>query len=257
MVRASADALIFDAEGSKALLEQVLTVWVNPEIERRRSAGTWTDGFTLHGAQIIMNIGEAPKVRLNDEVKGVLAGVCARAVEKGECVGWDALSEVKELFLTNQDPDAGHITLLRIDNQFAIFFDCRYNATKVGKHLDAAGEFLGCATHARDKNYQRAFAENLFGAAELIAKSLLMLMPDERVLQNAKHGYIAAELNRRSKLRPLQKDFVQLFNELGPMRHTARYVRGDPELGEATMTKMLATVSDALGRVREDTPRRV
>ena len=43
-------------------MKQVLELWINPEIERRREAGRLPDNFVVTGAQIIMNSDtEAPR----------------------------------------------------------------------------------------------------------------------------------------------------------------------------------------------------
>ena len=67
------------------LMEQVLELWINPEIERRREAGSLPDDFVVTRAQIIMNLAaDAPEVRFNKEIKAVAQFRAARAVEVGE-----------------------------------------------------------------------------------------------------------------------------------------------------------------------------
>jgi hypothetical protein len=64
-------------------MQQVLELWINPEIERRREAGRLPDDFSLTRAQVIMNLdANAPEVRFNKEIKAVVAIRLARAPQR-------------------------------------------------------------------------------------------------------------------------------------------------------------------------------
>jgi len=61
-----------DEEFGQDLMQQVLEIWINPEIERRREAGRLPDDFALTRAQVIMNLdANAHEVRFNKEIKAV------------------------------------------------------------------------------------------------------------------------------------------------------------------------------------------
>lgn len=246
-----------DVDVSQATLNHAFELWINPEIERRRAAGTLPDNFVLHGAQIIMNVGESNEVRLNAEVKAVLSGTCNRPIENGEWVGWDDFSDIRNvMLLEDHDPNAGHVTIIRVRDRWLLAFDFNYNAANVKAHLDGADEFLAVAAHAHTKKFVRPFAENLFAAAELTAKAQLMLRPDSRVLEVKSHGYVASQINLTAHHGNADREFVKALNLLGRLRGRSRYIEGEVDLDENQMATMFQAVSRTLKAVRGRVPER-
>src|ERR1019366_7010337 len=90
------------------LLQQAFDIWINPELTRRRAEGTLRGDFALDAAQIIMNLGSRPVVRLNREVKGVLKGFAAGPIPEGASVTRDDLLGIAGIELTTEDANAGH-----------------------------------------------------------------------------------------------------------------------------------------------------
>lgn len=89
------------------LLQQAFDIWINPELARRRAEGTLADDFVLDAAQIIMNLGSGPIVRLNREIKGVLKGFAAGPIAEGASVTRDDLRGIASIELTAADADSG------------------------------------------------------------------------------------------------------------------------------------------------------
>ena len=147
-------------DGSATFLRQVFELWLNPEIERRKSAGAQCVPFALHRAQVIMNVGAPNVVRLNDEVR---AGFFAKprgdlsTLKVGEPIDWDAIETIEEVRLTDHDADAAHVTLLLVGGRWLLTFDFRYNSSRARKLCDAAEQFFEAAVNARAKNHDRAF----------------------------------------------------------------------------------------------------
>ena len=113
---------------------------VKPGRERRRQAGHLPEAFELHAAQVIFDMElDAPKVRLNEEVKAVFKARANQALEAGEAVRWADITELVVLQLTDQDPNAGHLTVLRKPDGWWITFDFRYNATRIAETVQAVG----------------------------------------------------------------------------------------------------------------------
>jgi hypothetical protein len=53
------------------LFDQVLSIWVNPEIEKRKQAGVINDKFVFWAAQVIMDPSGPEQIRLNEEARGI------------------------------------------------------------------------------------------------------------------------------------------------------------------------------------------
>ena len=69
------------------------------------------------------------------------------------------------------------------------------------------------ADHARKRGLKRAVMENLFAVAELTAKGLLLLMPDERLLDSKSHRFIGRATNAQGHLGNSPTSFVEALNE--------------------------------------------
>ena len=248
---------LLDQEGCQRFLQQVFDLWVNPEIERRRQAGTLPPSFQLESAQVIMNVGEPTLVRLNIEVRAVMRVVPAVPVkesDKGNPIYWDQISSIEEIQLLDLDPNAGHVTMLKAPKGWAISFDFRYNAQRVQELLQTAEEFLDSAEHAGTQNHPRVFMENLFAAAELTAKARLMMEPDEQLLKAKSHKLIGQKINLEGHLGNVDRDFVRLLNQLTRERGTARYVEGKVDLETNQMASMAGVVRSCLGTVKSSAP---
>lgn len=248
-----------DARMGEATLKQALRVWIEPEIERRRAEGTLPENFELLGAQVIMNVGEKTRVRLNGEVRGAMVTRLKKpsATEKGEPVYWDQIEDVDEIQLAEEDANAGHLTIVRADTRWLIAFNFRYNAQRAETVISAAKEFLDTAVHANEHGRERAFRENLFGAVELIAKSRLLLNPDPDVLKARTHQGVSSKIHQEARLGNVDRSFVALLKKLEGYRPTARYVAGDVEHDRGVNDAMIALARETLEAVEQMIPKRV
>src|SRR5258708_4270399 len=102
-----------DEQTKEMVVRQALDLWINPEIERRREAGTLPEGFALSGAQVIFGAGDGPpEVRLNEEVKAAFLVKAKREVTEGEELTADDIASYEDILLTEDDPNAGHLTIV-------------------------------------------------------------------------------------------------------------------------------------------------
>ena len=254
----SDDTAPFTEEHNQALFKQVFDLWINPEIERRRTAGTLPDDFILRAAQVIMNVGSPNEIRLNHEVAVVLGIRLDRDVKPGDLAYEEDLDRIEELYLTKErDPNAGHLSLLRVKNRWLLCFDFRYNALRAEELLDAADQFFEAAVGARSRKHSHSFAENLFAATELAAKAELILRPDEQMLKKGTHKLISSRINRERHYGNVDSEFVDVLNKLGQLRGATRYLQASCFLDDEEMSAMEATVAAMLKRTREAVPKRV
>lgn len=244
-----------DPELGQSVFEQTWQFWVSPEIERRRADGRLPPDFELCRAQVMFGMGnEPPEVRLNDEVRGVVTAVAARAIEKGQLVTTDDISSVTEVMRSEDDADSGHITMLLTNGGWTIAFDFRRNASHMERHAERAGAFIRAAERALADRDLPVFAETLFAAVELMAKGLLLWMPDDALLKSKTHGTIHARFNQQRALGNVDPQFAELLNALTAQRQSARYVRGDFRMSVSEGRQMIGVARAMLEALRAETP---
>ncbi len=165
------------ADANRRTMEDVFRIWINPEVERRQEAGLVTTPFPLEKAQVVLNVDQPVQIRLNDEVKAImkvdLQEESKRDLKRGQPVLWDMVKSIVDVQLTDEDPNAAHITMIAILGRgWWMHFDFRYNTARVRDTIEAAEQFLAAAEFAGGQAHRRAFAENLFAAT---ASSLALL----------------------------------------------------------------------------------
>jgi HEPN domain-containing protein len=234
-----------DEQIAEAVTRQTMDFWINPEIERRREAGTLPDGFALSAAQVILDpSAEAPEVRLNEEVKAAALVEAKRDIAKGEPLTAEDISSYKDIILTEDDPNAGHITIVPHQGHWALSFDFRRNAAHIGEHIERARQFLDTAIWARHEGMLGPFVDNLFSATELMAKGFLIWMPDEKLLRGRNHGALHARFNQERKMENVDPRFAKLLNDLAALRRPARYLARDFSLSNEKMDELLAVAEE-------------
>jgi hypothetical protein len=250
-----------EAEAKQRTIDDAFRLFITPEIERRQAAGLVPTPYRLLKAQVVMNVDRPTEVRLNDEVKAVVfvevKDELKPNMQAGRPVMWDEIKSISEVRLTDADPNAAHITLIVIPGRgFGLFLDFRYNATRVAATIDAAEQFLAAAIFSAGQCHGRAFAENLFGAAELTAKAMLLMLPFPELLTSKKHTLVAQRLNQVGRYpENVDRAFVELLNDLGPMRGEARYVAGAVSWSSDEMQLKAAVVRTTLDRVKAQAPK--
>jgi hypothetical protein len=199
-----------DEQGAQHLFEEVLDLWIHPEIERRRAAGLLPDDFLVYKAQVVLNLDAPTQVRLNHEVVAAARLKVNRPIRKGEIVTVGDVDEIADIQLTDLDPNAGHVTLVLLRDTWHIRFDFRYNAARITAMLDTARQFLDCASVALEKEHLRAFVDNLFSATELMAKGEL-LQSHEEFLTSKKHDLVFVRYSHWSYLGNADQRYAQLL----------------------------------------------
>lgn len=236
----------------EAILQQFMDLFFIPEFNRRKEAGQLPAGATLSAAQVIFHLdGRPPDIRLNDEIRAIadirLSLPKGAVKQPGESILASEVGEVTRIRLTpDDDPDAGHATFVLIGDAWHIGFDFRYNKSIARRHLDVARQFLGCADFARSRRHWVPFVDNLYSAAELIAKATLLFIPDPMLRKSRKHQAIHSRYNRFASLGNVRAADRKTFNQLYTLRPGVRYLTQEVVLTPKDATKLLATVTKML-----------
>ena len=232
-------------------MQQIMDIFVTPEVTRRQENGELPRPLDLRAAQIIFYInGRKPEVRINSEVKAVGKVKLKPGVSKnpGDPVYENDLEGVAEITLTeNDDPNCGHATLLRLGDMWLLAFDFIYNKALAKKHIDDAKQFIQAAEFLFSQKYWNAFVDNLFSAAELLAKAILLTFwSDPKFQQKATHEAIHSRYNRFAHLGNVDPHHAETFNKLSRLRYPARYSRDYFSLSESEAEELLERIKGML-----------
>lgn len=245
-------------EFGRKVFEQFMDLFVTPEVKRRQENGELKKPLDLRAAQIIFfPDGRKPEVRVNSEIRAIgkiklKPGISKKA---GEPIFRHELEGLEEINLTEEDdPDCGHATLVRVGiSKWIIAFDFRYNKALSRKHINAAKQFYESAEFSLNKRNWSPFIDNLFSAAELLARSILLSMSDPKFRRKATHKAIQFRYNRFADLGNVEAVYRETFNKLSGLRDRARYLKGDISICEDEARRLL----DIIKSMMEDASRRV
>jgi uncharacterized protein (UPF0332 family) len=235
-------------EIGQRLLAQLMNLFVYPEIARRQKAGEIEKPLNLRSAQIVFFPDDRkPLVRINSEIKAVGRVKLRKAVskERGDHILEDEVENLDEINRPEEDyPDCGHATLIRIRDRWTIAFDFRVNKSLARKHIAAAYEFLRSAERCLKFNDWHPFLDNLFSAAELSVRSILLTMRDK----TQTHKGVSIRFNRFADLGNVDPEYKKTFNRLYGARDRARYLKGDITIREEEARSMLHDVKGLIRR---------
>ena len=207
-----------------------MDLFITPEVIRRQELGELARPLDLRGAQIVFYPdGRKPAIRINEEVKVLAKMKLKSGIEKdyGDPVYANELDGLEEFMLTQEDdPDCGHVTLLKFNGRWLMGFDFLYNKGLAKKIIDIATEFIDAAEFSLSRQSWSAFADNSFSAAELLAKAtLLVTWPDPKFRDKTTHESIHSRYNWFAHLNEIDGRHVTAFNKLSRMRYPARYAK--------------------------------
>lgn len=212
------------------VFQQVMDIFVIPEMERRRKEGKIKDGTIISKMQIVFSLDKGTNViRLNEEVKAIAEAKLnkPKKIEKGDVIYEVEVNAIENIKLTDEDLNCAHITLLLFKNNWIISFDFRYNKERVKAHIEASKEFYESAINSLDNDRLRPFYENAFASAELSAKGILLTLPDKKILEGKNHKDRINKFENWAKLGNVKIEFSTTLSSLSDLRDSARYLSSD------------------------------
>jgi len=217
-----------DSEAGQVFLADIVRLFLEPEIQRRHERGELQIPVDLAKAQVVFHVdGCAPTVRLNDEVRAVAQFWVQPKADKvlGSPIYAEEIHGVQSIQLTDSDdPNCGHVTLIRIGDQYHFGFDFVYNKDRARRLLASARQYLATAIHAGQEQMWAPFVDNLHAAMELAIKALLWTNAYGRNFKvKMKHGSIHTAFNLFAKHGNAPADHRETFNALSEARPKARY----------------------------------
>ncbi len=241
---------------AQELFEHLLHGLVEPELERRIQAGTIEVGTPIVAMQALYWIDRPTQVRINSEVGGIAQVRATREIVRDQDVTTDDFDLVSRFELLDADRDAAHMTALLHKEGWSLATSFTYNTNRIHDHIDAAAEFVTTADQALADGRLRAFSENAFAAAELLAKAELLLLPDKRLINKMRHGTVRSYFRAWTRLENADAAFSDLLNQLDDLRGTARYLRGPFTLQQQQAEEMSAVLAQFAEHVAAVAPPR-
>jgi|ERR1700722_10042408 hypothetical protein len=258
MTETSADSpgIPDDVTGPQRTLLQMFKLFVEPELKRRLLSGALSASYEPKAVQVLFPEGKPPEVRLDKEVNFTVRAAAPRKFKDDEPI---SLSEIAPFVNATQlevaDANAGHFTAILLkDGGWLMFFDFRRNRLKGSKLVELAGQYCTAAADALQRQHYGPAIDNLFSACELAAKARLITSAGMNSTSKS-HGQIRSGINLGSKLGNVDREFVDMFNQLSRDREAARYEPGKHELStlidNGMIAKARAEINELIDRLKQ------
>ncbi|MFH0769676.1 MAG: HEPN domain-containing protein [Chloroflexota bacterium] len=241
-----------DEQFGERVLKNIVDMFISPEVKRRQDAGELPKPLDLRKAQVILFPDERRSlVRINDEVLAVIKVRYKPSISKkkgdpifeNEIVGLDGVE-----LSSCDDPDCGHIFLMKIGKEWFLSFDFRRNKALGAKHIKRAKEFYQTAKYCLKQGNLAPFVDNLFNAAELSAKALLLVMYDYKpsLRVKARHQIIQTRYSKFVDSGSLFPEYKETLNKLSGLRDSARYLKSPLSITDDTAHNFLNVVKQMI-----------
>lgn len=247
-------------EFSKRVIQNIMDIFITPEVKRRQDARELPKPLSFYCAQVILFPDERkPLVRINEEVKAKAKVQYKPGIskKKGDPVYENEIEDLCHVDLgPDDDPDCGHIFLYLKGTSMSLWFDFRRNRALALKHVERAKEFYQIADYSLKRGNLAPFVDNIFNAAELSAKAMLLVMYDYQpsLRVKATHTAIQMRYNRFANLGNVMPEYKKTFNKLSGLRDAARYLKSPLNITEKKSHEMLdiikKMIEDAESRLR-------
>lgn len=227
------------------LFRNIITMYIKPEIERRKKRGTIDQDFNFYAGLVLFSLQEKePIIQLNEEVEAQAWGKTSSEKKIGEIVNLNEIQEIQEIILPEKYKDSGFIFVFKCIEGYSIHFDFVYNKSIRDVLVKRATEYIETARLALKKKYQSVFIDTLFSAGELLSRAYLIQRPDKKILHKTSHDSILEKINRAIKNDESVDRFSRSFNKLSGLRHNARYGNQKFSINESEAKEYLSGIMD-------------
>lgn len=231
----------------------VLELFIHPEIERRKEAGTLSDKFVLTAAQVLFSVKiKKPTIRFNKETKILGEVKLKNEIQKGkgDIVLQNEIDRLEKIRLIDEEePDFAHISMVKFGNSWLFGFDFRYNKKAARNHYETAEQFYKAAQSAFRRKLNVPFIDNLYSCVELLAHAELLLLPNF-LKRKTSHKDIQIKYNSFVDLGNAKTEFKSTLNKLSGLRTSARYLKSGFKLNDDHAKDYLKNAKNMLDYVK-------
>jgi uncharacterized protein (UPF0332 family) len=240
-----------DEKLTQRIIDQFLELWINPELGRRREAGSLDGLGPIYIAQVLFHDDKpSPEVLFNDETRVARVQADAIAIDPAATQKHPADAVVLPVRLTDADPNAGHVTMVHTAHGWICSFDFTRNVGRSREIYFAAREFYSTAYAALESDHFRSVVENLFHAVELAARGLLMLHNSQLVAAST-HKAVKSAFNNWGRFGNVEKRYTQLLNILDSHRGACTYLKATPTVTRDLLESLVEQTRDLLDLLDE------
>lgn len=246
---------ILGEDGVQNTFNNIMSLWILPEIESRKKDGRLSEQFTLNRAQVVFDPDKKERiVRLNDEVLAIAKAKLKAGTKKAynDPVYESEIGGIISISLTDRDsPDASHVTFLHFKNAWIMHMDFRQHKGKAKERYESALQFLKAATLSFENKLERPFIDNLFSAVELLATSQLLCMSESEYVKKQSHPSTNMKYNFYVKIGNAKPEFATVLNKLWSLTDPARYCNSALTFDWKDGEKYLQTAEEMVAHTRK------
>jgi hypothetical protein len=230
-----------------AVVEQMFTNWVEPELVRR---GLPVDRSQVRSVLVELSPLDGAVVRLNEEARFIGRAVARRAIEAGEAVTADDIGEIDDFWPDELDGNSGWLGYVVVGDSAVLKFDFRYNKVETQELLELATEFCSAARATADAAPRPAL-DNLYSAAELAIQAMIRAGA-QTVEPNKGHQTRGTWLEIEVQHGNVPQGFHDAYQRLRRERRNARYGEAEASVTAVDLDALIEIVDSMIthGRMR-------
>ena len=242
---------MLNKKAQQRTVNQILSIYLFPEIKRRQNEGLIPKPFSLWAGQIIFRKNKKSLIRLNKECKMQITIKPKSGVprKKGSVIRFNQIQSVKKIKMIEGDGNEAHISMVRVRNIWYLNFDARYDKRRARSLILSSSEFFESAKDNLKEKRWRSFVDSIFLAVESLVKAELILLPHYK--SSKKHNYVKSEYNKWFSLGNTKMQYKNLLNELSGLWNKARYSEGKFIVHHKKAQKFIKTYQSMHSRLIE------
>jgi hypothetical protein len=230
---------------SEAIIEQLFTNWVEPELRRRNLP---IDRSKVHSVLVELSPLGGAVVRLNEEARFVGRAVAHRAISAGELVTGDDIGEIHDFWPEELDGNSGWLGYAVVGDVAILKFDFHYNKVETRELLALASEFHRAARLITVETPRPAL-DNLYSAAELAVQA--MIRAEAQAVEPHKGHQTRGEwLQAEVELANAPQVFRDAYQRLRQERRNARYGETKPTVTAQDLDVLVDIVNQMIVHAR-------
>jgi pterin-4a-carbinolamine dehydratase len=212
----------------RELYNHVLGLWVNPEIERRKTAGQIDEDFQMNLVQILFVSGHHPIIRFNQEIRGkIIAKFGGQSLEfKGDQINSD-IQSIEKVSLDENEANCGYLVMIKNGDKCSIKFDGRINKKIAITKYNIGLEFLEASNLCKQNEFYYPAIDNLFSALELFVTSHLMVVSNHKYSVKQTHQWTQSKYFQFLSWGNHKPEFKRLYTDMYNLRDKTRYKNKD------------------------------
>jgi hypothetical protein len=226
--------------------------FINPEVGRRRTAGSMGADELVWRYQVLLPPGQEPVIRLNEEVRGQVLAEVGRDLGVGDDVYLEDIVRVSGFEPEPEERGTPYIAAFAHGTGWVMSYDLSWRHPLADKHLALGSDFAASAQEAHAAARLAVALDCAYSASELLAKAeLLSCSPTIKAAVSArKHAGVVTPYTLWARLGNTEQRFATLLHRLAQLRPSARYLNGELSADREEVARLMETLAEMERYVR-------